>query len=177
MPMQVLLFRVFVGAPSDVDEAHDVIRGQIEQWNRDHGPLSGARVEFTNWRTHSHPAVGGRPQALLNKQVVDQCDIMVGIFNARFGSPTGVADSGTAEEIRRSIRRGKKVMVYFANLPTPKRSKARDEFERIEKFKNKLGQQALYHTYTDLKAFEGAFRQHLAGVMNELLAKHRSRLE
>jgi hypothetical protein len=94
MPEQVLLFRVFVGAPSDVDEAHDVIRGQIEQWNRDHGPAARTRVEFTNWRTHSHPAAGGRPQALLNRQVVDQCGFMVGIFNARFGSPTGVADSG-----------------------------------------------------------------------------------
>ena len=98
MPERVLLFRLFVGAPSDVDEAHDIIRGQIEHWNRDQGPLSSARVEFTNWRTHSHPAAGGRPQALLNKQVVDLCDIMVGIFDARFGSPTGAADSGTEEE-------------------------------------------------------------------------------
>jgi hypothetical protein len=177
MPEQVLLFRVFVGAPSDVDEAHDVIRGQIEQWNRDHGPLSRARVEFTNWRTHSHPAAGRRPQSVINKQVLDQCDIMVGIFNARFGSPTGVADSGTEEEIRRSIKRDKKVMVYFADLAVPTRSKARDEFERIEKFKRKLGQQALYHTYTDLKAFEDAFRQHLAGAMNELLAKRHSKVK
>ena len=177
MPEQVLLFRVFVGAPSDVDEAHDVIRGQIEQWNRDHGPLSGARVEFTNWRTHSHPAAGGRPQALLNRQVVDQCDIMVGIFNARFGLPTGAADSGTEEEIRRSILRGKKVMVYFANLPRPKRNQARHEFERIEKFKGKLGRNAIYHTYTDMRAFEEAFRQHLAGVMNELLSKKKTGLK
>ena len=172
MPEQVQLFRLFVGAPSDVDEALDVIRGQIEQWNRDHGPLSRARVEFTNWRTHSHPAAGARPQALINKQVVDQSDILVGIFNSRFGSPTGVADSGTEEEIRRSIKRGKTVMVYFANLPVPKQRKARNEFTRIEKFKRKLGQHALYHTYTDLKAFEDAFRQHLAGAMNDLLAKH-----
>ena len=168
---------MFVGAPSDVDEAHDVIRGQIEQWNRDQGPRARARVEFTNWRTHSHPAAGGRPQALLNKQVVDQCDIMVGIFNARFGSPTGVADSGTEEEIRRSIKRGKKVMVYFNNQPTPKQRKARDEFARIEKFKGKLGQNAIYHTYTDMSALEAAFRQHLAGVMNELLAKDKSKLK
>ena len=90
MPQQILLFRVFVGAPSDVDEALDVIRGQIEQWNRDHGPLSRARVEFTNWRTHSHPAAGDRPQAFLNK-VVDKSDIVAGIFNTRFGSPTPCA--------------------------------------------------------------------------------------
>jgi hypothetical protein len=177
MPERVLLFRVFVGAPSDVDEAHDVIRGQIEQWNRDHGPLSQARVEFTNWNTHSHPAAGGRPQALLNRQIVDHCDIMVGIFNAKFGSPTGVAASGTEEEIRRSIKRGKKVMVYFADVPAPRRNKQRNEFERIEKFKRKLGKNAIYHTYTDMTIFEQAFRRHLAGVMNELLAKKKTKLE
>ena len=183
MPEQVLLFRVFVGAPSDVDEAHVVIRGQIEEWNRDHGPLSRARVEFTNWRTHSHPAAGDRPQALLNKQVVDPCDIMVGIFNKKFGSPTGVADSGTEEEIIRSIKARKKVMVYFSNQPKPKlgkahkKSKARNEFERIEKFRCKLRENALDHTYTDMPAFEKAFRQHLASVMNELLEKHQIKLK
>ena len=71
MPEQIQLFRLFVGAPSDVEEALEVIRGQIEQWNRDHGPLARARVEFTNWRTHSHPAAGGRPQEILNRQVVE----------------------------------------------------------------------------------------------------------
>jgi hypothetical protein len=177
VPEQVLLFRVFVGAPSDVDEAHDIVRGQIEEWNRDHGPLSSVRVEFMNWRTHSHPAAGDRPQALLNRQVVDRCDIMVGVFNTRFGSPTGGAASGTEEEIRRCISRGKKVMVYFANLPVPRRSKARDEFERIERFKREFGRKALYHTYTDLGAFEDAFRQHLAGAMNELLATYKSKVK
>jgi hypothetical protein len=171
MPELVQLFRVFVAAPSDVDEEHEIIRGQIEQWNRDHGPLSQARVEFTNWRTHSHPAAGSRPQSLINKQVVDKSDIVVGIFNARFGSPTGVADSGTEEEIRRSIKRNKMVMVYFANLPLPRRRKERHEFAQIEGFKHRLGKNAVYHTYTDMPTFEAAFRQHLAAAMNELLAK------
>jgi len=105
MPEQIQLYRLFVGSPSDVVQEHEIIRGQIEQWNRDHGPLTQARVEYTNWRTHSHPEAGDRPQALLNKQVVDKSDIVVGIFNARFGSPTGKADSGTEEEIRRSMKR------------------------------------------------------------------------
>ncbi|HTV39002.1 MAG TPA: hypothetical protein VMF08_00390 [Candidatus Sulfotelmatobacter sp.] len=30
MPEHVLLFRVFVAAPSDVDEEHEIIRGQID---------------------------------------------------------------------------------------------------------------------------------------------------
>jgi hypothetical protein len=177
MPEQVLLFRVFVGSPSDVVEEHQIIQGQIEQWNRDHGPLTRVRVEYTNWRTHSHPEAGGRPQALLNKQVVDKSDIVVGIFNARFGSSTGKADSGTEEEIRRSIKKGKPVMVYFENLPLPRRRKERDEFVKVEQFKKKLGQSAIYHSYTDVEAFESAFRQHLAGAMNDLLAKYKTGLK
>jgi hypothetical protein len=134
-------------------------------------------VEFTNWRTHSHPAAGARPQAVINKQVVDQSDIVIGLFRYRFGSPTGVAESGTEEEIRRGIRCRKQVMVYFADLPEPKRRRERSEFARVERFKRKLGRHALYHTYTDVPAFEEAFRQHLALAMNELLAKHRVKLK
>lgn len=175
MPETILLFRLFVGAPSDVDEALDVIRGQIEEWNRDHGPLAGARVEFTNWRTHSHPAAGARPQAIINKQIVDSCDILVGIFNLRFGTPTGVAGSGTEEEIRRCIKKGKTVMVYFAQRALPRRRRDREEFTRIEKFKKKFGTRALYHTYTDLSSFEETFRRHLAAAMTDLLRKPRAR--
>lgn len=172
MPELIQLFRLFVGAPSDVTEEHTIIAGLVEEWNRHHGPAVKARLEFMNWRTHSHPASGGRPQAFINRQVVDQSDIVLGLFRSRFGSPTGVADSGTEEEIRRGIRRRKQVMVYFAQIPQPKRRKERDEFERIEAFRKRFGAHALYHTYTDFAAFEQAFRQHLAAAMNELLAKH-----
>ena len=171
MPELIQLFRLFVGAPSDVTTEQVIIPRLIEEWNRDHGPAARARLEFVNWRTHSRPEAGGRPQALINKQVVDRSDIVVGLFRARFGSPTGVADSGTEEEIRRGIRQRKEVMVYFASLPKSKRPKGRGEFARIEAFKRKYGQQALYHVYTDDTAFEAAFRQHLAATMNKLLAK------
>src|SRR5579863_4282522 len=160
MPEEIQLFRLFVGAPSDVEEPLDIIRGQIEQWNRDHGPRARARVEFTNWRTHTHPAAGARPQAIINRQVVDQCDILVAVFRLRFGTPTGVAGSGTEEEIRRCIRKGKTVMVYFAELPARGRRKDRREFAKIEEFKKKFGSRALYYTYTDPGSFEEAFRQH-----------------
>jgi len=68
-----------------------------------------------------------------------------GLFRAKFVRPTGVADSGTEEEIRRGIQKRKEVLVYFASLPKPKRPKGRGELARIEAFKRKYGQQALYH--------------------------------
>ncbi len=171
MPEWIQLFRVFVGNPSDVIAEVQTIEELIAEWNRTQGPTLRARIEFANWRTHSYPAAGARPQSLINKQVVDGSDIIVGIIRRQLGSPTGKAASGTVEEIERGIRQRKSVMVYFANLPERKQRPPKHEAVRIEQFKRRLGQHALYSAYTSQPAFEKAFRQHLADAMRELLKR------
>ena len=47
--------------------------------------------------THSRPQMGDRPQELINKQLVGHCDLLIGSFWTRLGTPTGRAESGTAE--------------------------------------------------------------------------------
>lgn len=171
MPETVKLYRVFLGAPSDVVEEQTVIRGILDEWNIQHGHADAARVELVHWSTHSYPAAGKRPQALINKQAFDRSDIVVGIFWSKFGSPTGVAASGTEEEIRRGISQGKKVLVYFSARPAAKRKPL--EFSRIQRFKRKFGQKALYWVYSDIGSFEKSFRSHIAAVMHELTNRRR----
>jgi hypothetical protein len=124
-------------------------------------------VELVNWRTHTRPATGKRQQALVNKQAFDQCDLVIAIFWSRFGTPTGRAASGTEEEIRRGIRQGKPVLVYFSARPAPGAKSV--EHSRIEKFKRRFGQKALFGAYNDLPAFEAVLRNHLASTMHEML--------
>jgi hypothetical protein len=51
------------------------------------------------WEISATPAAGDRPQAIINRQVVDQADILVGAFWTRLGTPAGRALSGTVEEM------------------------------------------------------------------------------
>ena len=53
-----------------------------------------------------------RTQSILNRQLVDEADIVVGLFHSRLGQPTSRGASGTAEEIDRSVERGVKVHVF-----------------------------------------------------------------
>ncbi len=176
MPETIKLFRVLLAAPSDVTEEHQLVAGVIDEWNVQHGDGIGARVELMNWRTHSHPDAGSRPQALINKQFADRADIVIGIFWQRLGSPTGKAASGTVEEITRARRRGKKVMVYFSRREgTGKERTDTREQARIERFKRVLGRNALYGSYADLREFEGAVRKDLALVMREVAAAIRKK--
>ncbi|AHG46450.1 hypothetical protein RLEG12_25850 [Rhizobium leguminosarum bv. trifolii CB782] len=60
------------------------------------------------------PVANRRPQAAINQQIVDQADILIGLFWTRIGSNTGVAISGTVEEIDRFVAASKPAMIYFS---------------------------------------------------------------
>lgn len=166
MPETIQLFRILLAAPADTMEEQIIVPAVIAEWNVQHGDGMGVRVELLNWRTHAHPAAGGRPQALINRQFADRADIVLAIFWRRLGSPTGQAASGTVEEIERARRPGKKVMVYFSQRlgPDGERLDSREQ-AKMEQFRKQLGKNALYWTYPDLKEFETTVRKHLALVM------------
>lgn len=167
VPQNITLYRIFLAAPSDVTEELFVVEEVVRDWNLQHGQNLRVRVELVNWRTHTRPATGKRPQALVNKQAFDLCDVVIAIFWSRFGTPTGRAKSGTEEEIQRGIKQRKPVLVYFSDRPTPGQRPV--EHSRIEKFKPRFGQQALFGSYNSLESFEDGLRNHLAATMHDLL--------
>jgi hypothetical protein len=171
----VQLFRVFLSAPSDVEEEHGVLAGVLRDWNIQHGEALSIRLELVHWWTHTHPATGRRPQSLINKQAFDRCDIVVGIFWTKFGTPTGRYGSRTEEELRRGIAANKSVLVYFARM-APREGKGQPlESTKIEAFKRKLGKKSLYWEYGNLEEFEHDVRNHLAMVMQDLQIRHKLR--
>lgn len=162
-----------MASPGDVIEERAVVQEVLKEWNLQHGDDALARVELVSWHTHSYPATGDRPQAIINKQALNSADIVVGFFWSRFGSPTGVAQSGTEEEIREGIAQKKPVMVYFSKR-TPSSKPRAGEQSKIDKFKADFGREALFWEYSDITSFEKAFRNHLAHVMSGLLKKNKS---
>jgi hypothetical protein len=105
------VYRILVASPSDVDEERDIVSSVIQGWNDLHSSTRKIVLLPLRWETHTAPEYGVRPQEVINKQIVDDCDLLVGIFWTRIGSPTGIADSGTLEEIERVAKSGKPVML------------------------------------------------------------------
>ena len=153
-------------APSDVTEELKIARSIVDEWNVNHGESRNLFIRLLNWKTDARPAIG-RPQEVINQDVVDDADILVGVFWTRFGTPTGVAESGTEEEIRRAIAANKKVMVYFSTRPPTSAIVDPDQFKNIGRFMFEFKDHGLHWTYDSLETFASDFRRHLAKYLNE----------
>src|SRR4051812_20415764 len=98
MHSTVKLVKLALCGPGDVAKEIALAQAVINEWNVQHGEATGFWVKHQHWSTDSHPELGDRPQAIINKQMIDDSEVLVAIFWSRFGTPTGAADSGTEEE-------------------------------------------------------------------------------
>lgn len=109
--------KVLIASPSDLKEERDAAEAAIGEWNAIHAEAEGVVLLPVRWETSVFPVANQRPQAVINQQIVDGGDILVGLFWTRLGTNTGVAVSGTVEEIDRFVAAGKPAMIYFSERP------------------------------------------------------------
>ncbi len=128
---------VLIASPGDTAEARDVVERTITSWNRDRSRSERAVLVPLRWETDAVPAMGDDGQAVINRQLVDDVDIVVALFHSRLGLPTARAASGTVEEIDRAVARGIPVHVYFAEMPHPY-GVDWDEVKRLTDFRSSL---------------------------------------
>lgn len=171
MPQTGLIFRALIASPSDCVQERKIIPEVIRAWNAVHSIDKSAIVEPVLWETHSRPALGDRPQELLNQQLVKSCDLVIGAFWTRLGTPTGKAESGTAEEIEQFRAEGKPVLLYFSSAPAVPESIDPDQYKALIKYKKGLNASGLYSTYESLADFRDQFQRHFAAHMIDLIAK------
>ena len=165
MPFLANVYRVMIASPGDVQEERKHVREVISEWNSTYSVSRSITLQPVAWDTDTYPEMGEHPQAIINRQVLNDSDILVGIFCSRLGTPTPNAESGTIEEIERHIATGKDTLLYFSTAPIPRDQKSRDECARVEQFKSRMEGRGLYREYSDAPNFKDQFRRDLSKLM------------
>ncbi len=111
--------------------------GVIQEWNDLHSYTRKIVLLPLRWEAHTAPEYGSRPQEVINRAIVDHCDLLLGIFWTRIGSPTGIADSGTLEEVARVVDAQKPVMLYFSKIGVDPDNIDAGQLEKLRQFKEK----------------------------------------
>lgn len=171
MSFPATVFRVLIASPSDVTEEREIAVRTIQEWNDRNAAERHVAFLPLRWETHSTPQYGQRPQEILNSQIVDRCDLLVGVFWTRIGSETGKADSGTVEEIERVAAAGKPVMIYFSRVKRDPGALDLDQLSKLRAFESKIKPLALVEHYDDHVEFRDKLSRHIEAQLKTLLGE------
>lgn len=167
MAYNATVFKVMIAFPSDAVQSRDIAREVINDWNNIHSKEKDVVLLPIDWKTHSAPELGGRPQSVINEKVLADCDLLVGIFHNRIGLATGKEVSGTVEEIKEHHEMGKPTMVYFSTESANPREIDTLQLDAVKDFEKWCQSNGLTHQFESKNKFREDFSRHLRLTINQ----------
>jgi hypothetical protein len=167
VPFDARVVRVLIASPGDTVNERQVLRGALEDWNGLNAD-QGVMVLPLMWERDATPEMGDRPQGVINRQLVDLADMLIGVFWTRLGTATSEAESGTVEEIERCIEAGKPVLLYFSSKPVVLDSVDQDEYARLKSVQEDLEKRGLVDRF---ESEEELYRK-VTAALTKTIRKH-----
>ena len=171
----VHILRIIVASPGDVQAERDALPAVLEELNRGIAAAHGLRLELGRWETDAYPGFHAQgPQGLIDPILrIEDCDVLLGIFWKRFGTPTTDAGSGTEHEFLRAYaawqQHGRpQIMVYF-NRRDPKLRSTADlaQYAQVLQFQERFPREGLWWSYNGKAQFERLVRNHLTQFLRQ----------
>lgn len=169
MPYEAKVFSILIASPSDVIDEREIAVRTIQEWNDLNSSSRQIVLLPMRWETHTSPEYGTRPQEVINRQIVDQADLLVGIFWTRLGSPTGIKDSGTLEEIERVAISNKPVMLYFSKKTKDPDDIDTEQLIKLREFKKKTYPNSLIETFNNQIEFRDKLSRQIEMQLRKML--------
>ena len=167
VPYQATVYSVMIASPSDVAAERSAVRNVIAEWNAVHSRSRSAVLLPVGWETHSSPEMGGHPQDILNEQILEHSDLLVGVFWTRLGTPTTEHPSGSVEEIEKHVQSEKPAMLYFSSQPVRPDSVDAEQYEALKRFRNHCRERGLFEEYENLVEFREKLSRQIQIKLNQ----------
>jgi len=168
MAFSSIVLRILIASPSDLPEERDLVTDVVNEWTAQNSAAESFVLIPIKWETHSTPVAGIRPQEAINKQLVKDSDVLIGMFWTKFGTSTGVADSGTVEEIDQFVAANKPALLYFSRRPIDPSKIDVDQHKKLQEFKRDTYDKALVENFSSLGDLRLKVYRHLTNVVREL---------
>lgn len=150
MPSKAEIYRVLIASPSDLTEERQAATEAINEWNTQYAETEGVVLLPVKWETNVTPRSGVRPQEAINDEIVRTSHILVGMFWTKIGTNTGIAESGTVEEIDQFVAAAKPAMLYFSRRPIDPNAINLKQLGKLRAFKDATYKKALTGGFTGL---------------------------
>jgi len=168
MSFSATVYRVLIASPSDTREFRETVKEALVEWNDLNSEGYQSVLIPVMWEISATPEFGRHPQSILNDQMVDKSDIVVGLFWTRLGTPTTEHESGSVDEIRRMATRGAEVLLYFCSQPVSPASIDTDQMQALDDFKESMKNEAYLGEFDGSQALLHNVQRDLSRVIEKL---------
>lgn len=160
MSKYMLHYDILISCPSDMQEDVRVVENAIDTFNKEYASFHGVQFNLRYWSKDvlfSH----GRPQDIINEQIVMSSDMIIALFGRKLGSDTGKYKSGTIEEIQLMIEMKKPTLVCFSNrvINSTLDTSEIEDLLKVRKFQEEYN--GLYITYKEDDELQNKIEQQL----------------
>jgi 2-polyprenyl-3-methyl-5-hydroxy-6-metoxy-1,4-benzoquinol methylase len=176
VPTEAKVYRALIASPSDVEKEREAARNTVIEWNGSRAK-EDIYLEPVMWETHVAPDLGKEPQKIINEQIVDACDLVIGMFWKRIGTETDNNRGGAVEEIDRIQSNDNPAIVGFSEKAIPPNEINSNQYEKLTEFRNECEENGLVFTYKTVEEFKHRLSQHLAQTMNQIIKKQQPQIE
>ncbi len=160
---------MMIGSPGDTKEERQVVTDVIARWNATHSGKRRILLEAVKWETHATPGLQGRPQQMINQELLDKSDCLIAVFRCRAGTPTGVELSGTIEEIRQFVALTKYVALYFYSGDVAVSAVDPDQLRTLREFQTEMRHKGLTAEYGSSDDLASKLGFHLTAIVDKIV--------
>ncbi len=172
MAYSAVVRRLLISCPSDIPRIDlAVVHQAITRWNGIYGEQFGAVVVPISWGENAAAEFGRPPQDAINEQLADRCDCCLALFGNRMGTPSVIAESGTAEEIERLSNGQKYVGVLRSRRPIDPGTIDLAEAVRLEAYLKSLQRTSLILDYSD----DAQLARHVDTMLSVVVSRDQGR--
>jgi hypothetical protein len=178
MSQVITEMKVFLSCPNDITNKTNIVKiveEVMETANIFYKELLGISFDLKFWKKDSILGQGTpRVQDTINKNLVMNCDIYVGVLWTRFGSPPGIDSSGieyssgTEEEFYLAKSLNKELWFFFYNHQVQPTDVKTEDLERVMKFKAHLQDEKIWYAeISSEKDFKTSLYRCIEGLVNK----------
>src|ERR1700722_11053829 len=173
MAREIKALRLVIASPADTLPERNLVPVVVQELNNSVCADRAIRIETVRWETDTYPGFHPEgPQGLIDPILgIEDCDLLIGIFWKRFGTPTKDARSGTAHEFQLAYEAWRnnnrpQVMVYFNQKAyTPQSKEETDQWGQVLEFRKTFPSEGLWWSYRGAFDFEKLLRTHLSNFI------------
>jgi hypothetical protein len=162
------VLQLFIASPSDVTAERDAVRRAVGEWNELHGREMRVFIHAVGWDMAS--GLYGKPQASIEFELLDDSDLLIGIFWKGVGNSKVSGQPATIREIMKfkATRRPYEILFKDEAVPPSEVDSQQTEYLNELKAKLKAGRNSkLYFAFANADAL----RADLSRMLTQMVRK------